>query len=270
MRIVYNNALDRSTSLTASTTNGSLVAANMKTESKSEIHRSTGTNVTYTITWSTNEIIGAIILPCTNLSSTATIRVKLYDSTPLLIYDTGILSATTGLNFDLEGDTHTVNNFAYGIISKTAVWIEQKFDMVRSCTIELSDTNNLAGFIDCSKIIVGDYWESTYNIENGAQLISTDDSLITRTNGGELVADIGFIYDKVSFNFSLLPEVDKSDITKIIRNVGTNKNFFVSLLPGEIIGSEEQDFMVYGKRSNSNLTYKLFGYYSHSMEITSW
>ncbi|OHE77797.1 MAG: hypothetical protein A3F67_08135 [Verrucomicrobia bacterium RIFCSPHIGHO2_12_FULL_41_10] len=270
MRIVYNNALDRSTTLTASTTSGTLIAANMKTESKSEVHRSTGTSVTYTATWPSSETIGAVILPCTNLSATATIRVRVYDVTPLLVYDSGVVNAASGINFDLQGATHTVNDFAYGAISKTAVWITSKPATIRSCTIDLVDTNNTAGFIDCSRIVIGNYWQTTYSVENGIQLLSLDDSIVTRTNGGESVTDIGFIYDKLSFNFALLPAADKSELAKITRNVGTNKNFFMSLLPGEVTSSEEQDFMIYGKRTNSAIAHRVYGYYGHSMEITSW
>lgn len=270
LRIVYNNAASRANVFSASTTAGSLVAGNMLTESKSEIHRSTSTSVTYNIQWPSNETVGNVTLPCTNLSSTATIRVRLYDVSDVLRADSGVVTAVPGYNLDLVGQTHNVNLFAIGYVSKTAVWFTTQQTIIRKCTIDIVDTSNAAGFIDCSRIVVGEYWESTYHVENGIQLLSTDDSSTSVTNAGELVTDIGFIRDKANFNFSLLPEVDRAKISKIIKYVGTKKNLLVSILTGDTASIAEQDFLMYGRRSNSALTYRTFGFYNHSMEITSW
>ena len=80
IRILNNNAADRAT-LSASTTAGSLVVANLKTDYKSDVYRSTGTTATITATWTSNETIGVVVLPFCNLTATATIRVKLYTNT---------------------------------------------------------------------------------------------------------------------------------------------------------------------------------------------
>ena len=55
LRLIYDNATDRATSISASTTSGALVAANLQNDFKGQVHRSTGTSVSYTLTW-TNEI----------------------------------------------------------------------------------------------------------------------------------------------------------------------------------------------------------------------
>lgn len=270
LRILYKNIFDDSTTVTASTTAGSLSTANLKTEIKSHVHRSISTSVTYTVNWSNSQRVNCVILPCTNLSQTSTIRVRLYDAASTMIYDSTAILAASGISIDLGTRTYNANIFAYGFNSKTAVWIPSLFTDVRSCTIDLVDTNSNAGYIDCSRILIGEYWESTYNVENGIQLQSIDSSIVSRTNAGELVSDIGFIYDKVAFNFALLSEEDRAKITKIIKFVGTNKNLFFSVFPDYYTDTVEQDFMIYGKRSNSPLSYKVFGYYNHSVEITSW
>ena len=43
LRLIYDNATDRATSISASTTSGALVAAYMQTDMKGQVHRSTGT-----------------------------------------------------------------------------------------------------------------------------------------------------------------------------------------------------------------------------------
>ncbi len=269
IRIVSNNAANRA-SVSASNTSGSLVASNMLTESKSEIHRSTGTSVTYTLTWASSETIGCIALPCTNLSSTATVTVTLKDSGGATIVTSGSVTAVPGYNLDTTGVTFNVNQFAYGLFSKVAVWFTSQPTNVRSCTIAIVDTSNSSGFIECSKIVAGPYWEPEFNIQNGVQFTITDGSTVSRTNAGESVADRGFIYEKISFNFSLLPEADKSDLVKILKNVGTYKNFLVSLFPDHSVAEIIQESLVYGKRSNAPISYRLFGYYDNAMEVLSW
>lgn len=270
LRILYKDLVANTSSLTASNTAIGLGAINMKSETKSEIHRSTGTSVSYTLAWSTDQSINTVILPCTNLSGTATIRVRLYDSISTVLYDSTVITAVPGFNLDISNITHNANLFSYGFMSKSAIWIPTIYTTVRTCIIDLVDTNNNSGFIDCSKILAGVYWEPSNNVENGIQIQSVDASNITRTNAGELVYDIGFINDKISFNFSLLSETDRANLLKIIRRVGTIKNFFISIFPEYTVSTVEQDFMLYGKRSNSALSYKVFGFYNHSMDITSW
>lgn len=269
LRLLYNDIVVDAT-ISASTTSGSLVAANMKTETKSEVHRSTGTSVTYTLSWATDQSVNAVVLPCTNLSLTSTIRVRLYDSISTLLHDTTTVDAAPGFNLSLGTSIHNANLFSYGFMSKSAIWLPSVLTTVRSIVIDLADSSNTAGYIDCARILAGVYWQPSNNVENGIQLQSVDASNISRTNAGELVFDRGFINDKVSFNFALLSESDRTEILKIIRAVGTTKNIFISVFPGHSVSTVEQDFMLYGKRSNSALTYRLFGFYNHSMELISW
>lgn len=270
LRILYKDIVSNSSSIVASNTAIGLGATNMKSEVKSEIHRSTGTSVAYTIAWAANQSVNTVILPCTNLSGTATIRVRLYDGTSTLLYDSTAVTAVPGFNLDVSTVTYNANLFAYGFMSKTALWIPTTYATVRSCVIDLSDTSNDAGYIDCSRILAGVYWEPSNNVENGIQIQSIDGSNISRTNAGELVYDIGFIYDKISFNFALLSEEDRTELLKIIRKVGTIRNLFISVFPEYTVSTVEQDYMLYGKRSNAALSYKVFGFYNHSMELTSW
>lgn len=76
LRIVADNAVGRAASLVASSTAGSLVAANLASDVKSSVHRAAGTSVTYTATWPAAEPIGCVALPFCNLSPTAQWRVR--------------------------------------------------------------------------------------------------------------------------------------------------------------------------------------------------
>ena len=61
LRLIHDNAADRATSLAASTTSGALVAAYMQNDFKGQVHRSTGTSVSYTLTWTAGETVGGVV-----------------------------------------------------------------------------------------------------------------------------------------------------------------------------------------------------------------
>lgn len=274
MRIVYDNIADTATSITASTTSGTLVATNMLTDLKSQVHRSTGTSVKYTLTWATNQTVGCVVLPCTNLTATATMRVRLYTDTAatVLISDTGVNLAVPGYNLDpkLWPTARNANSFAYGGGVKAVVWFSEQLTNIRAVIVDLADYSNPAGYIDCSRLVVGSYWSPTHNIQNGVQFDITDNSQTSRRDSGDVISDRSFMYDTLTFDFSLLPTEDKNTLVKILRNVGVYKNIFVSLLPDDSSDITEHESSIYGTRSNSSITYQLYGYYAHQMQLTSW
>lgn len=271
IRIIYDNKADSAT-ITASTTTGSLTASNMLTDYKSQTHRSTGTSVSYTLTWSQAQAISGIGLPATNLSPTSTIRVRLYQTTssPTALADSGTISANGSQQTKIYNWSNPLNSnsFKYGGATKTAVWFTQSYN-VQKVVIDLVDTSNAAGYIDCSRVVCGQYWSSTYNVSNGISHTINDSSQTVRNDSGDLLSDRGFIFDQLKFDFSVLLESDKSQLNQILKYVGTNKNIFVSLMP-ENNSSREQDYIIYGKRENSDMVSQYYGIYQHTMSVEGW
>lgn len=271
LRILYNNIADLASTISVATAaSASMDWDKLLTEIKTEVFRSTTTTPTITYNWGSDQSINCIILPCTNFTKDALIRIKLYDVSNVLLYDTTSIAAVKSTNIYSGSLVYNSNLFSYGFVSKTAIWLPSTIDLIRKMEIIISDTTNTAGYIECSRVLSGVYWEPSFNVENGVQLNIVDESITSRTNAGNSVSDRGYIYDKISFNYALLPETDKIILANIIRNVGSHKNFFISTFPDTTSGNEEHDFMIYGKRTNSPLTYRMFGFYSHSMELTSW
>lgn len=274
IRIIYENIADTATTLTASTSANAttLPASNMQNDYKGKAHRSTGTSVTYTVTWTGNKNIGGVALPATNLSPTATIRVRLYNSSNHVTpnADSGTIYACPGSQLELWNWSQPLNSnsFVYGGASKTAVWFTNQV-MADLCTIDLVDTNNTAGYIDCSRLVIGPYWEPKYNVSNGINVEITDTSAVSYSEAGDRVATRGFITDTLSFEFSVLEEADKNTLIQILRKVGTSKNVLYSVFPdnNSVI---EQAHLIYGKRSNSSVNTALWGIYKHSMDIEGW
>lgn len=273
LRIIHDNAADRATSLAASTTAGTLVAANMQNDRKGRVHRSTGTSVTYTLTWTDGESIGAAGLPATNLTADATVRMRLYSDVAGLtqIADSGVVYACPGQALGLWDWTQPLNAnaFAYGGASKSAVWFADHY-FARRCVIDLVDAGNPAGYIDCARLVIGAWWSPQYNAPYGWQVSSEDSSRSNRTHAGDNPSDRGFQVDKMSLDLKHMKEADRARLMQIVRNIGASRNVFLSLLPANASPVAEQDHMIYGKRANAGLSIDFFNAYSSRLELEGW
>lgn len=268
IRILYNNVADAAATLTASTTSGSLAASNMQNEKKSSVHRSTGTTVDYTLTWSTNQTIALVALPCTNLSPTAQVRVRVYSDTGLttLLQDVTKTPITFRPSL-LRWSTLNANTFAYGGFTKGIVWLNSTVTTARGMIITITDTSNPAGYVDCARLVIGTYWSPTYNIQNGVQHSIEDLTTTKRMQSGDLLADTKPQYEKLELNYSLLSQADKTSLIDIFRNIGTYKNILISPFPLDTIESE---YLMYGKQVPLSVTQRLYGLFDGGLVVESW
>jgi hypothetical protein len=271
LRIIHDNAADRAT-ISASTTAGPLLAAaNMQNDFKGQVHRSVGGAVTYTLSWATTQSVGGVAFPATNFTVDATVRVRLYSDAggTALVADSGTIYACPGLNLGLWDWSLPLNcnAFAFGGASKSAVWFDSHY-AVRLCVIDVYDYSN--SFIDCSRLVVGAYWSPTYNADYGAKVSVNDLTSVARNDSGDLLPDNQTKYDTMKLNLAHMPEADRARLMMIFRGVGTGKNLFVSALPRSLATSAEQDFMIYGKRQNSDVSFDHFDGFSNSMQLEGW
>lgn len=275
LRIIHANYADLATSLAASgSVVGTLVAANMQTDFKGVPHRSTGTSVTYTLTWTGGVSIGGVALPATNLSASATMRVRLYSDTACtaLLQDTGANIACPGLSavpWTWTG-VYNCNAFAYGALSKAVAWFAANQTGVKGMKIDLSDATNAAGYIDCSRIVTGPWWSPAINADTASiSPAIVDDSTNARTDGGDLSTDRATMHEELPLRLAMLTEAERSHLAQLMRSNGVWKPVFISLMPGAGTAAE-QDLMLYGKRKNSPFDLPGFARYAHSMTLESW
>ena len=273
LRVIHDNSADRATSLAASTTSGALVAANLQNDFKGQVHRSTSTSVTYTLTWTAGETVGGVALPATNLSASATIRVRLYSDTggTTQIADSGTVYACPGLNLGLLNWSLPLNGnaFAFGGASKSAVWFSSHY-FARRCVIDLVDTGNPAGYIDNARLVVGSYWEPAINAGYGVEANVVDRTSNRRNDAGDNLSDLGTKHDTLSLKLGNVGETDRARLMQIMRNAGAARNVFVSLLPGWADPVAEQDHMIYGKRANAGVSFDHYALFSNKIDIEGW
>lgn len=272
LRIIYQNLIDLSTTtITASSTQNGTSLNNLKQDTKSAVWRSTSsTQASFILDFGTQKTLGGLVLAFSNLAgSGATIRLVGYNAsnTPSFtgnVLTTGIPSSfNTGpvsccpwnnLNLPTWGTNPAgSSNYSYGGGTYARAWLNstQATTPVRYLGIEISDPTNTAGFIEISRMIVGDYWSPTYNtgydIESGIKDLSEH----LRTEGGDLITKRGPRFRTLNFDLKWLKGSDRKEMTKIFLGNGISKPLFVSLFPDST--GVDEDFhregihQIYGK-----------------------
>ena len=271
LRIIADNAADRAT-ITTSSTAGSLTAANMKQDRKSKVWRSLGTTASITLIWATSEILSGLALPFCNLTATATIRVRGYtldtDVTPL--FDTGTNPAVgySGLGlWDWGALPLGVNAYSYGGGAYATSWFSTYFS-VKKLVIDLADTNNAAGYIECSRLVTGSAWSPTFNTSFGIPVSVVDSSTHARSDSGDLVTTRGTQHRSISFDLNWLNAADRQRFSAIMKGNGLPKPMFISLFPEDLDKEKEQTYQLYGKMPQlSALSHPIFTIYSGHIDI---
>lgn len=272
LRIIHNNAADRAT-LSASSTAGALVAANMLNDLKGQFHRSTGTTVTYTLVWLDSQAVGGVAIPACNLTADSTIRVVGYSAgaAGTVVMDSGTLFACPGMQLGLWDWTQPLNGnaFAYGGAAKVCVWFAEQ-PAVKRIEITLTDLNNPAGFIDCARLVVGGFWEPKVSPGFGINLTLEDSTKNTRTDSGDFLTDRATMNDAVSFRLEHLDPSDRAEFHRIIRGCGVHRPLLVAVEPDDDDPLLKQDSLVYGKRENSPMSFTSWDRFEAGVTIQGW
>lgn len=236
MRMIYDNAADRAT-LTASSTAGTLAAANLKTDSKGKVWRSTGATATLTATWSQLETIGGAVLATCNLEPGDTIRLRGYTNTGDAIpaVDTGAVDTLA-----LGG---AGNAAAYEGANYARAWCAQT--PVRKLVIDINSTGNPAGYIEAARLIAGAYWSPENDTDRGMNVTPQDASAQYRTQGGTLCFEAGAKYKELAVPLSLMTPADRAMFWKIVNRNGKTLPLFVSIFPESDDAELEQAHQAY-------------------------
>jgi len=266
LRILYQNEVDTST-VTTNLTAGTLVATNLKTDIKSQVWRSTGTTGTITATWATAKTITCVALPFTNFTNAATMRVVGFNGATQ-IFDTGVLSCCFYTSSDIFGWTNNapgVNNFGFGGGVYASLFFTGGTN-ITSIVIYLSDSTNPSGYIECSRLLAGNYFEPNITADNGAQIGWTDASSHVRSDAGDLITDTRTRSKTLTFNFSNASATDRESLMKIMR-LGIANPLYISVFPSFTNKNLEQDYQIWGKLSQQSII-SITRYLTYSTGIT--
>lgn len=273
LRILYKNAADYST-VTASSTAGTLAAGNLLTDIKSQVWRSTSTSATITATWTTATAIKCVVFPFTNFTNLATMRVRGYTNAAdvvgvaATVFDTTALSCcpfTSASVFGWDSNLPSAANFGRG----GGVYASLFFTggSVKKIVVDLVDSTNTFGYIEASRLVTGTYWEPTINADYGASIGWNDSSQHTRNDAGDLLTDIKARSKTLTINFSQASATDREALMGIMRN-GIGSPLYISVFPSDTDKNREQDYQIYGKLSQqSQLAIARYATYSTALTI---
>lgn len=271
MRLIYNNLADIATITATNTSSGS--TTNLKNNRKSSVHRASN-SVTYTLTWTSPQLINAVALPATNLMPGSTIRVNMYSTTGSATTHAFEIteaagSSSTGKNVILPGNITQPNytHFSLGAATKTSVW----FPSITSQTtqkLEIILSNSIA--IDCSRIVCGKYWEPTRQVSRGITLGIQDSSEVSTTRNGDTYINTTYIKETLNFELQYFNDTDRKQLLDIFRTWGSNNFIYVSVFPDGTNTELMQTYSIYGRNSDLNMQYDIAGFYTTSLSIESW
>lgn len=269
LRIIYNNIADFAT-ITASSTASGYSTDNLKNTQKTSVHRSIGNTVAYTLNWSTPQQLNAFALPATNLTNGATIRVQGYtgQTEDTLVFDTGApLQACKGREISIYGKTSQPSyiDFGFGGATKTSVWLSQTVTVSR---IVISLTNSYP--IDCARLVVGKYWESSRQVSRGIDLGFQDSSEITTTRSGNTYEDRKPIQETLNFDLEYINDADRQQVQKVMRSWGSSGLLYVCLFPDNTNPEITQTYSIYGRNTTNSIQYQFYKLYGTSMSLVSW
>lgn len=272
IRILYENQANAAASVVASSTAGSLVAANMLSDIRTRVHRSVGTSVSYTLQWTTAKILSMAAIAFSNLTPTATIRARCFaePGNPVHLLDSGTVLACGYTPLGLFGwgaQPLGVNAFRYGGGVYGRVYFAPT--ACKELVINIDDPGNPAGFIETSRIITGAYWEPEANPGWGAELGASYGSTHEISEGGDLRTEIKAKRRKLDMELSWLKsETDQQRMYEIMIGNGMDRPIFVSLFPQAANPALEQRYQMYAKlEGDIAMAHPKFGLFSAPLSL---
>lgn len=269
MSVLSTNLADSSTTTTTSTA-GAYAAVNLSVDTKSLVWRSLTTTESIFAVWYATQNINCVILPFTNLTPNATIRVRGYSDSAgtIQVLDTGTISACPANAKLLNGFTFLQSQSAYAYGGGAYACVYFGAVGVQKVQIDIVDSTNTAGYIEVSRLLVGLAWSPMYNADMGASLTMQDTSKNVRSEGGDLITALGTRNRKLGFTLSKMSPADRAALAAIFLNSGFRSPLFISLFPKNSDANLERDHSIYGKlTAMSAMTVPIYNAFSAPLEI---
>lgn len=267
LRILYNNIADTATISSTATAEG-YPTSNLKTDLKGLVWRSPSTlSTTITLTWTSNQSVRAVFVPFCNLTTSATIRVVYKNSAGTAIFDSGTVSAVP-YNLSTINTITGSSLYSYGGGSSVRVYSPTLHTTVRSIDITIVDGTNPSGYMELSRLLVGNYWSPVHNTEFGLEVGYKDASTHVRSDSGNLFTYIGSVSKYLNFTLGYMVDSDRNTFIELLRQYGKRKAFMVSIFPEDTDKEKEALYEIYGKLSDDGrITHPMYTKYVSSISI---
>lgn len=247
VRIITPNDADAATLTASPAAVATLPVTNLQDPTRARLWRSISA-VPQTIfgDWADAYSVSGFALVRHNLTPNATLRLKIYDGpgqTGMMLYDSGNTAIGTAIGWgelvwgrDAWGGSNIFSGWAYAF---TTLWFSA--DYARSFSLTITDTANPDGYLQASRLFLGQYFEPLMNFDYGVSLGWEESSKQQRTDGGTLRTDAFDPYRRITFSLSNLGDGERAQLMEIARKVGMRDDLFLSCFPGQG-GAKERDY----------------------------
>lgn len=246
-RLIAPNAFDVATLTDSPAMVATLPVGNLQDAARARVARSNGLPVTQYVSgdWAASQACSGFVLWRHNLTGAATLRLKLWagvGKTGTLLYDSGDVAI---------GDIIPWGEFTWGVdtwgawlfqdwpVAATIIWFASVSAL--SFEIAISDPANTAGYIQASRIYLGQYFSPDQNFSFGGKLRWEDDSTQERTEGGSLRTDTREPYRVARISLDELSEIERASLSEILRINGKTSDIFFCAYP-EDAGTKGRDY----------------------------
>lgn len=246
VRFIFNNAADRAT-ITATTTAGSMVPANMQTDERAAVWRSTADSAqTLLLSWTAAEIIDSVCMAWTNLTALATVRIKGYT----LAAD---YPASPEFDETFSPDSAlALGEFVWGVdplvesgaqrarlSAQVQCWLAASH-LVRKLEIIITDASNALDYIEVSRLVVGEKISPSYTAEaQGFSVGWVERTRPVRAESGDLRVDPMGRFRRSKLPLEFLDAASRNAILGMIAS-GLGRGVWVSALPEDAEASNQQ------------------------------
>lgn len=247
MRILANNLIETA-ALTVPNTAAGMGAGWLATGIKSEICRVLGSTASITAAWDADALIDTVLLPSIVVSPTATVRVRIYSASEVVVADTGAVIAAPGAT--LAEPSHV------------AVYLPATTG--RRMLITLSDSRQTR--LDIPGLAAGRSIQPRYNAAYGAGISYDDLSEHVRSAAGDLRTEIGTVSPVLQFDLEWIHEDDREEIRRVLA-AGKRQLMFFDLLPQD----PDSYLRIYGKQEQGGaMSLVAYSLHSSSFRILGW
>lgn len=254
MRIIAVNDADAATITASPDMTGGLPVTHLQNPTRARMARTTSlADQDILLTWDYTRIITSCAMLRHNLTSSATWRLRLYSDAAWTdeVYDSGESSAIESKSLDeLDWgvDPLGMSIFTGWPVAFSTLYLAAHGAM--SAKITLHDPTNPDGYMQASRLFMGAHFEPAYNPSYGLTLGWDEDTKNTRTAGGSLRSDPTDKWRVMNFDLDAIVPEDRQKVMEIFRELGINKDFFISMFPSRG-GMLERDYTLQAKMARS-------------------
>lgn len=164
-------------------------------------------------------------------------------------YDSGNVSAVLAEPPRLRGWTaaQQASAYAYGGGTNIRHWIPTTINAT-GVLVEVGDDRNLQGYVEASRLIIGQYWSPTdVGAAEGSTMTVGDTSKQFRTDAGDQYTDTGTRFRKQSISLPSINSNDRAKFWEILWGSGMSNPIYISMYPANADPKLEQAYEIYGK-----------------------